>query len=105
MGATTILKGEVVSWPQQDTGLSIEEAVEAEPIAEILHGHVDGPTHERPTAMERPCERIKPLAGNRFGDRLTAQFKFLLPIDNEGLGAAPGLAGVASPAAKRRPER
>jgi len=45
------------------------------------------------------------VAGNKGRDRLAAQFKVLFPIDNEGPGAAPGLAGVALPAAKRRPER
>ena len=58
-----------------------------------------------PTPIVPKGAGIEPVAGSRVGDRLTAQFKFLLPIDNEGLGAAPGLAGVASPAAKRRPER
>jgi len=48
---------------------------------------------------------IEPVARDKGRDRLTAQFKVLLPIDNEGPGAALGLAGVASPAAKRRPER
>ena len=38
-------------------------------------------------------------------DRLTAQFKFLLPLDNEDRGMTPTLVGVASSAAKRRPER
>jgi hypothetical protein len=53
MDGTTILESEVVCWPLQDIGFSIEEIVEAEPIAKIVRGHVDAPIHERPTAMDR----------------------------------------------------
>jgi len=49
--------------------------------------------------------RIEPVTGDKGRDRLTTQFKFLLPVDNEARGTTPGLAGVTSPAAKRRPER
>jgi hypothetical protein len=66
MDLTTEMEGEVVFWPLQDTAFSIEEMVEAEPIAEIVRGHVDGPTHERPTAMDRLQalhERLDELLG------------------------------------------
>ena len=53
MDVTTVLEGEVVFGPLQAADFSIEEIVEAEPIAEIARGHVDGPTHERSTAMDR----------------------------------------------------
>jgi hypothetical protein len=48
---------------------------------------------------------IETVAGDKGRDRLMAQFKLLLPIDNEGPGVAPGLASVTSQVAKRRPER
>ena len=70
MDVTTILEGEVVFWPQQDPGFSIEEIVEAEPIVEIVRGYVDGPTHERPTAMDRLQafhERLDELLGVHTG--------------------------------------
>jgi hypothetical protein len=60
------MESEVAFWPPQRTGFSIEETVEAEPIGEIVRGHVDGPTHEGPTAMERLQalhERLDKLLG------------------------------------------
>ena len=53
MDVTTIMKGEVVFWPLQDTDFAIDGIVEAETIAESVRGCVDSPTYERPTTLAR----------------------------------------------------
>ena len=66
-----------------------------------LRANREGQTHTH--RAER--SRIEPVAGDEDRDRLMAQFKILLAIDDEDRGAAPGLANVTSPAAKLRPDR
>jgi hypothetical protein len=53
----------------------------------------------------RRSELIELAVGDERRDRLAAQFKFALSISDEDSSAAPGLVGVISPAARRRPER
>jgi len=66
MDVTTIMKGEVVFWPLQDTDFAIDGIVEPETIAANVRGCVDSPTHERATTLARLQalhERLDELLG------------------------------------------